>query len=46
MMAAKIGADSITAIEEFLPMATRAEKIIKDNGFQGKGIKRACLPRV
>ena len=35
MMAAKIGADSITAIEEFLPMANRAEKIIRDNGFQG-----------
>jgi len=36
MMAAKIGADSITAIEEFLPMANRAEKIIRDNGFQGQ----------
>ena len=36
MMAAKIGADSITAIEEFLPMANRAEKIITDNGFHGQ----------
>merc|ERR1711936_114021 len=36
MMAAKIGADSVTAIEEFLPMANRAEKIIRDNGFQGQ----------
>ena len=33
MMAAKIGADSITAIEEFMPMAKRAQKIIRDNGF-------------
>ena len=39
--AAKIGADSITAIEEFLPMATRAEKIIRDNGFQGKLLSKS-----
>ncbi|TRY61040.1 hypothetical protein TCAL_05739 [Tigriopus californicus] len=33
MMAARIGADSITAIEEFRPMANCAEKVIRDNGF-------------
>ena len=36
MMAAKLGADSITAIEEFRPMANCAEKIIAENGFQDK----------
>ena len=36
MMAAKIGADSITAIEEFRPMANCAEKIIKSNGYESK----------
>ena len=36
MMAAKIGADSVTAIEEFRPMANCAEKIIKSNGFESK----------
>lgn len=36
MMAAQIGADSITAIEEFRPMADCAEKIIKSNGFDGQ----------
>lgn len=36
MMAAKLGADSITAIEEFLPMANKAQKIIHDNGFSEK----------
>ena len=33
MMAAVEGADSITACEEFLPMAACAEKVIKQNGF-------------
>ena len=36
MMAAKLGADSITAIEEFRPMANCAEKIIAENGYQDK----------
>jgi len=36
MMAAAEGVDSITACEEFLPMAACAEKVIKQNGFEGK----------
>jgi len=36
MMAAVEGADSITACEEFLPMAACAEKVIRQNGFEGK----------
>ena len=36
MMAAKLGADSITAIEEFGPIANCAEKIIHENGFSDK----------
>lgn len=36
MMAATIGADSVTAIEEFRPMANCAEKIIARNGFADK----------
>ena len=36
MMAAEIGADSITAIEEFRPMANCAKEVITDNGFADK----------
>jgi len=36
MMAATVGADSITACEEFRPMADCAEKVIADNGFADK----------
>ena len=36
MMAATIGADSITAIEEFPPIADCAEKVIAANGFSDK----------
>lgn len=36
MMAAKLGADSVVAIEEFIPMANCAEKIISTNGFKDK----------
>lgn len=36
MMAAKCGADSITACEAFKPMATCAVTIIKENGFADK----------
>lgn len=34
LMAARIGADTITAIEEFKPMAECALKIIKSNGYE------------
>jgi protein arginine N-methyltransferase 7 len=33
MMAAKIGADSVTAVEEFRPMADCATRVIAANGF-------------
>jgi len=33
MMAARLGADSITACEEFRPMAECAVKVIRDNGY-------------
>ncbi|CAK9803941.1 Protein arginine N-methyltransferase 7 [Anthophora plagiata] len=36
MMAAKCGADSITACEAFTPMAKCAIKIIQENGFEDK----------
>ncbi len=36
MMAAEIGSDSITAIEEFRPMANCAEKVIAANGFSDR----------
>ncbi|XP_029637505.1 protein arginine N-methyltransferase 7 [Octopus sinensis] len=36
MMAAKCGADSITACEAFTPMAECAKKVIKRNGFEDK----------
>ncbi len=41
MMAAKLGADSVVAIEEFAPMANCAEKIMSVNGFKDK-IKVKC----
>ncbi|KAK3086794.1 hypothetical protein FSP39_023581 [Pinctada imbricata] len=36
MMAARVGADSITACEAFTPMAECARGIIKDNGYENK----------
>lgn len=36
MMAATIGADSITAIEEFRPMANCAQRVMEKNGFKDK----------
>jgi len=36
MMAAKLGADSITACEEFRPMAECAARVIRDNGYEDK----------
>lgn len=36
MMAVQCGADTITAIEGFLPVADCAQKIIKTNGFENK----------
>ncbi|XP_043257673.1 protein arginine N-methyltransferase 7 isoform X1 [Colletes gigas] len=36
MMAAKCGADSVTACEAFTPMAKCAIKIIEENGFENK----------
>lgn len=36
MMAAQLGADTITACEEFRPMAECAEKVICDNGFSDR----------
>ncbi|XP_062594524.1 protein arginine N-methyltransferase 7-like [Saccostrea cucullata] len=36
MMAAKLGADSVTACEAFEPMAKCAKKIIQQNGFENK----------
>merc|ERR1719220_1276482 len=36
MMAAKLGADTVVACEEFRPMAERAERVIRDNGYDGK----------
>ncbi|EZA46347.1 protein arginine N-methyltransferase 7 isoform X1 [Ooceraea biroi] len=36
MMAAKCGADTITACEAFTPMADCAAQIIKENGFEDK----------
>merc|ERR1719187_2852560 len=36
MMAATVGADSITACEEFGPMADCAERVIAENGFGSK----------
>ncbi|XP_068970829.1 protein arginine N-methyltransferase 7 isoform X2 [Bombus flavifrons] len=36
MMAARCGADSITACETFIPMAKCAIKIIQENGFEDK----------
>ncbi|XP_054721141.1 protein arginine N-methyltransferase 7-like [Uloborus diversus] len=36
MMAARSGADSITACEVFRPVAKCAEDVIKENGFEGK----------
>ena len=36
MMAATIGADTVTAVEEFAPMADCAQKVIAANGFADK----------
>lgn len=36
MMAAKLGADTVVACEEFRPMAECAERVIRDNGYDGK----------
>ncbi|BFZ19308.1 hypothetical protein BsWGS_22346 [Bradybaena similaris] len=36
MMAATAGADSVTACEAFLPIATCAEKVLEANGFKNK----------
>jgi len=36
MMAAALGADIVTAVEEFAPMAECAQKCISRNGFKDK----------
>lgn len=36
MMAAKLGAERVTALEAFQPMAKIAKKIIHENGFSDK----------
>ena len=40
MMAATIGADSVTAIEEFPPIADCAQKVIAANGFADKASRK------
>ncbi len=36
MMAASLGADIVTAVEEFRPMAACAKRVIERNGFDDK----------